>query len=394
VFESRRAHSFLSGLKSRIFHLKKQYSNLTISYHQTGGYPSQMMDVWDNPRCADRSSASGHHGYTGRMTPVLPRYLTTITDPDLSTLTNIPYSRLIFPYKGETMQITPSIHAIRHSFRIPVGPGVTLDRFVYSYLIYGDTITLIDTGVAGCEKDIFEYIRSTNRDPSEIALIILTHSHPDHIGAARAIQKVSGCSIAAHPAERAWIEDVELQNRERPVPGFAILVGGSVQLDHELVDGESIEPDDARTGEMLVFHTPGHSKGSISLLLHSDGTLFCGDAVPVAGDLPVYEDAVASVQSVKRLRGLNGIRVLLSSWDEPRTGDDVYRQMDKALDYLQKIHEAILTSAGDGVYDLGIITQKSAAVLGLPPQAVTPLLARTFAANLRQGDKKNLLSDL
>jgi len=57
------------------------------------------------------------------------------------------------------MQITTSIHAIRHVFRIPISPGVALNRFVYSFLIFGDTITLIDTGVAGCEKDIFTCIR-------------------------------------------------------------------------------------------------------------------------------------------------------------------------------------------------------------------------------------------
>jgi glycosyltransferase A (GT-A) superfamily protein (DUF2064 family) len=68
--------------------------------------------------------------------------------------------------------------------------------------------------------------------------------------------------------------------------------------------------------------------------------------------------------------------------------------MDKALDYLQKIHEAVLTSAGDGSYDLMILTQKSAAVLGLPPQAVNPLLARTFAANLQLRERKSLLTDL
>lgn len=282
------------------------------------------------------------------------------------------------------MQITPSIHAIRHSFRIPIAPGIILDRFVYSYLIYGDTITLIDTGVAGCEKDIFEYVRSTGRDPSEIALIILTHAHPDHIGAARAIQRVTGCSIAAHPAERTWIEDVDLQNRERPVPGFCTLVGGPVTVDHELMDGDTIEPDDTRAVDMLVFHTPGHSKGSISLFLHNDGALFCGDAVPVAGEIPVYEDAVASVQSVKRLRGLNGIRVLLSSWDKPRNGDAAYQQMDLALDYLRKIQKTVLTFAGDSSYDLMILTQKAAEALGLPPQAVSPLLARTFAANLQR----------
>lgn len=154
---------------------------------------------------------------------------------------------------------------------------------MYSFLVYGDQITLIDTGVAGCEKDIFDYIRSTGRDPSEIALIILTHSHPDHIGAARAIKQLTGCSIAAHPAERAWIEDVDLQNRERPVPGFATLVDGSVSVDHELADGDTVETDEKRGSEILVFHIPGHSKGSISLFLHSEGALFCGDAVPVAG---------------------------------------------------------------------------------------------------------------
>ena len=281
------------------------------------------------------------------------------------------------------MQITPSIHAIRHSFRIPVAPGIALDRFVYSYLIYGEMITLIDTGVAGCEKQIFEYIRSTGRNPSEIALIILTHSHPDHIGSAQAIQRATGCSIAAHRAERAWIEDVELQNRERPVPGFATLVGGPVPVDHELVDGDTVEPDETRTGEMRVLFTPGHSAGSISLYLHNEGALFCGDAVPVFGELPVYDDVLLSVRSVKKLKALRGIRVLLSAWDEPRRGDDAYRQMDLALDYLRKVHEAVLISAGDGVPDLMELTGKAAAVLGLPPQAVTPLLARTFAANLR-----------
>jgi glyoxylase-like metal-dependent hydrolase (beta-lactamase superfamily II) len=218
------------------------------------------------------------------------------------------------------MQVAPSIHAVRHSFRVPIAPGIALERFVYSYLIFGETITLIDTGVAGGEVQIFDAVRSGGRDPSEIALIILTHSHPDHIGAARAIRQATSCSIAAHPAERAWIEDVELQNRERTVPGFATLVGGSVQIDHELLEGDSIEPDDTRAGEMLVLHTPGHSPGSISLFMQRNGVLFSGDAIPVPGDLPVYDDAFASVRSVQRLCRLGGIRFLLSAWDEPKKG--------------------------------------------------------------------------
>lgn len=288
------------------------------------------------------------------------------------------------------MQITPSIHALRHPFTIPAAPGIILDRFVYSYIIFGETITLIDTGVAGCEKTIFDTIRSAGRDPSEIALVILTHAHPDHIGAARAIREATGCTIAAHPAERAWIEDPDLQNRERPVPGFATLVGGSVKVDHELEDGDGIEPDETRTVDLQVLHVPGHSPGSIALFMPGEGALFSGDAIPVPGDLPIYDDALLSARSVQRLRGLSGIRVLLSAWDEPRKDGEAYVQMDRAAAYLRHIHDTVRACAGTGSPEIMEITRKTAAALGLPPQAVNPLLARTFSANLRVRERERL----
>jgi glyoxylase-like metal-dependent hydrolase (beta-lactamase superfamily II) len=282
------------------------------------------------------------------------------------------------------MQITPSIHALRHSFQIPAAPGITLDRFVYSYVVLGGTITLIDTGVAGCEARIFDAVRSAGRDPSEIALVVLTHAHPDHIGAARAIRQATGCSIAAHPAERAWIGDVELQKRERPVPGFATLVSGPVHVDRELTDGDCIGSGAAA---LEVVHTPGHSLGSISLFMKGEGALFSGDAIPVAGDLPVYDDAHASMQSLERLRRLSGIRVLLPAWDEPVRGGEVYVRMDKGIEYLRRIHDTVRALTAPGPVDLTELTWKTAAALGLPPEAATPLLARTFAANLRVPDR-------
>jgi len=289
------------------------------------------------------------------------------------------------------MQITPAIHALRHPFKIPVAPGIAIDRFVYSYILAGETITLIDTGVAGCEKSIFDYIRSNGRDPDEIALIILTHSHPDHIGAAKAIRDATGCSVMAHPAERVWIEDVDRQNRERPVPGFSSLVGGSVRLDHELEDGFVIDPDGSETREIQVIHTPGHSAGSVSLLVHSERTLFCGDAVPVYGDIPVYDDARQSARSVAKLQAVRGIHHLLSAWDEPREGEDAYLQMDRALAYLQKIHETVIAVFSDGTSDPMEVAGRAAALLGFPPQEVTPFLARTIAANIRVRDYPDLV---
>jgi hydroxyacylglutathione hydrolase len=200
---------------------------------------------------------------------------------------------------------------------------------------------------------------------------------------------LTGCSIAAHPAERAWIEDVNLQNQERPVPGFATLTGGSVTVDHELVDGDTIEPDETRAGEMHVFHTPGHSKGSISLFLHREGALFSGDAVPVRGEMLIFDDAVESATSIKRLRGITGIRALLSSWDEPRAGDAAYNQMDRALEYLTMIQKTVLALSRHGITDPLELTRKTVSALGLPPETANPLLSRTFMEYLNKTGEKN-----
>ena len=290
------------------------------------------------------------------------------------------------------MQVTPHVHALRLPFKVPVAPGIALDRFVNSFLIYGKAITLIDTGVAGSESEIFDYIRSTGRDPSEISLIVQTHAHPDHIGATQAIQKATGCSVAIHAAERPWIEDVGLQNQNRPVPGFDVLVGGPANVNRVLEDGDVLDLDGDHILDLIVFHTPGHSPGSVSLLLRYEGALFSGDAVPVPGDLPVYDDVEQSVQSIRRLNNLDGVGVLLSSWDEPRAGICACQRMNEALAYLQKVHDAVIASAGTGTPDPMDLCRRTARVLGLPPRSVTPLLARTFAANMRARAHEDLLA--
>ena len=137
--------------------------------------------------------------------------------------------------------------------------------WVHVYLIYGSRICLIDTGVSSAETIIFDYLRNTGRSPEEIDMIILTHSHPDHIGAVKSIKESTGCVIAAHSGEKDWIEDVDLQCRERPVPGFHSLVGGSVNIDRLVEEGDILNLGDGLSVE--VIHTPGHTEGSISLCL-------------------------------------------------------------------------------------------------------------------------------
>ncbi len=74
------------------------------------------------------------------------------------------------------MQITDHIHALKMPFQITDPSGRRIYRFVYAFLIYGETICLIDSGVAGSEKNIVEYLKKTGRSPDEISMLILTHA--------------------------------------------------------------------------------------------------------------------------------------------------------------------------------------------------------------------------
>jgi glyoxylase-like metal-dependent hydrolase (beta-lactamase superfamily II) len=279
------------------------------------------------------------------------------------------------------MKISDHIHSIRIPFTIPLGPGRTLDRFVNVFFIISDRIILIDSGVATAAETILDYVRHIGRTPADISLLILTHAHPDHIGAAARIRKESGCPVAIHEADSAWVEDITRQAAERPIPGFLQLVGGSVKPDRLLSDGDIIDAGGNLT--LKVIHTPGHSRGSISLLVQKERALITADAIPLPGGLPIYDDYPASVRSIETLKSIPGIDLLLSSWDVPRKGSEAGKLMEESLLYVRRINGIVSRVAGEREIDAMALCREAAAELGLPPAAATPHLARTFQAHLR-----------
>lgn len=277
------------------------------------------------------------------------------------------------------MQITDHIHALKIPFQIPVGSGKTLERFVYVYLVFGQEICLIDSGVRDSESIIFAYLKKIGHKPEEISLLILTHAHPDHIGAAQAIKQTSGCSVAAHPDAQAWIEDVDLQFKQRPVPGFHTLVGGSTSIDRLLQDGENIECGPV---SLQVILTPGHAMGSLSFYCKEEKVLFSGDAIPQKNDLPIYDDVVTVAASINRLKSIPA-EYLFASWTDPLKGSEVGKMMDEGLVYLQQIHKVVrdIAKAHETIEPMELCA-RTVKVLGLPEVAVNPLIAKSLASHL------------
>lgn len=118
------------------------------------------------------------------------------------------------------MKICENVYQIKIDFYVTP----EIKRYVYVYLITGKNCYLIDAGVAGSETVISRYMEELGRSITEIEAIFLTHVHPDHMGGAAEIKRLSGCEVYASQLEKEWIENIETQARERPIPNFYTLV--------------------------------------------------------------------------------------------------------------------------------------------------------------------------
>lgn len=113
-----------------------------------------------------------------------------------------------------------------------------------------------------------------------VALVVLTHAHFDHLGAAAALCASTGAPLAVHRLDAAAVTDAVANGGA--MFGFDLVGPPPARL---LEDGDVVE---ARGLRFEVLHTPGHTPGGICLFapaspdasepphLFSGDTLFAG----------------------------------------------------------------------------------------------------------------------
>jgi len=280
------------------------------------------------------------------------------------------------------MRLTENIHLLRLDFKINLDSHKVIERFVNCVIVFGNKIALIDTGTKGSAADIFDYIKKNGRDIAEVETVILSHSHPDHIGSAAEIKEITGCRVVAHENERDWIESIETQMKERPVPGFLQLTDRSVKLDGFLVHGQVIEAGE--NVSLKIIHSPGHSKGSINILFPEDRILFTADSIPVKNDIPVYDNFYDLMNSLHRIRTNPDYAILLTSWTPPLTDrEEIEKFLNESEGYLKALDETV-----KGVYigeESGALEfcKKVILTLGLPDFYVNPVVDKAFKGHRR-----------
>ncbi|RVT57797.1 MBL fold metallo-hydrolase [Niallia taxi] len=142
---------------------------------------------------------------------------------------------------------------------------------------------LVDAGIPYSAKFILQYAKSLFGKKKPIA-IILTHGHFDHIGALETLLHEWDVPIYAHSEEMSYLTGEEVYPRPTPfvVKGVMSFLSpfyprDGIQLHSNLKVLQSGEELNFMEGWECI-HTPGHTKGHISLYRKEDGLLLAGDA--------------------------------------------------------------------------------------------------------------------
>ncbi len=136
--------------------------------------------------------------------------------------------------------------------------------------IFGDESTqeaiVVDPG-----DQIEDILSILTKHSLTVKAIVITHAHIDHIGGAAKLKAATGAPVYMNANDQELYDHLDTQ---------ADWLGMRRESRTE-IDSPAREGDSLTLGEtaLHVLHTPGHTKGSISLWIPSENKLVAGDTL-------------------------------------------------------------------------------------------------------------------
>lgn len=193
----------------------------------------------------------------------------------------------------------PTVETLLQGFSVRTDQGSL--GFCSVTLVRGHHNILVDAAQVGRRQLLLQKLAEKNLKPDDIDIVFLTHGHWDHV---LNVDIFPHATFLIHPLERAYIRNPHQNDWATPAYTSAVLESYRLQ---EVKEGEEIDEG------VRVVDTPGHSRGSMSLLVNTTD-----------GVAAITGDALVSAWSVR-----SGLPRLIF-WDEEQAKDSIRRLVDQA----------------------------------------------------------------
>lgn len=235
-----------------------------------------------------------------------------------------------------------------------------------AYLSIGEEGMIIEGGTGPTYPIMVDQIASLGIDPQDIKYIVLTHTHPDHIGAVPHFQRAwPHIKLLVSPIGAQILGKTELFKEFQLTDlGIAQLMKAKAEIDTlpEPIENYAFNVDlVVKEGDRIdlgagivwdIYDTPGHSPCHIALFEEKEGTLALGDTtgfyVPQKDVFwPNYFESLEKYcSSIRKLAALPAKRAVLSH--NAVIEGDVRRHLQKAMQATEQYHNELLERLAKG----------------------------------------------
>lgn len=252
-------------------------------------------------------------------------------------------------------------------FCIPTDYPEVGDAPLWVYVVRGGQTALSDGAVTSTYDAVLKgAFAEIGIAAADVDWLLLTHGHPDHTGAARALRAAgSPFKVAAPLEDAAWVESFGRQWHDfwEAHPGVVDVAphyeeqlrmsGGDLAVDRLLRDGELFDLGERR---LRVVQTRGHTRGHCAYYDEDARVLLSGDVglgrtTPSSSGrsnfLPLYTDVEDHLAGLRRLRALP-FDVLCPAHHEPVGRDEGLALIDEAIAFVEELDGVVLGMLADG----------------------------------------------
>jgi glyoxylase-like metal-dependent hydrolase (beta-lactamase superfamily II) len=203
--------------------------------------------------------------------------------------------------------------------------------------VRGKRSIIVDTGFPNLGDKILKTMGRHDIKPDDISLIIITHGHHDHTGSAAYLREKTGAPVAIHKADAEALR-TGINPRLYPVDGRGSFIVTLSNIVKPKVRG--IEPQILLENEMdlrdygiegTIIPTPGHTPGSVSVLL-AGGCALVGDMIfggllrkSTPGFPYICQDVETASQSIQAILNRRP-KIFYAAHGGPFTGGQVWRK--------------------------------------------------------------------